>query len=162
MRMTSWGYLKHQKKVCGNTYEKGLKAEYTRKWRVTATVLACAAVVCNEDMAHPVDFSRKWGEDEWPIVDRRSHLRRRDQKKKKLLLGCTHIEKAVGKAKKAHVGKMDAILTDSHLGTSIMTERRSILMDVIVPKLEYAREIREGNAKVVKQLETTQMAAAAK
>ena len=30
-------------------------------------------------------------------------------------------------------------------------------MDVIVPKLEYAGEVWEGNAKLVKRLETAQM-----
>ena len=35
-------------------------------------------------------------------------------------------------------------------------------MDVIVPKLEYAGEVWEGNAKLVKQLEAVQMTAAEK
>ena len=59
---------------------------------------------------------------------------------------------------KAHAGKMDAILTDSHLDTRI---KRCILMTMIVPKPEYA-EVWEGNAKLVKQLETVQMTAAEK
>ena len=46
---------------------------------------------------------------------------------------------------------MDAILTDSHLDTRI---ERCILINVIVPKLEYAGEVWEGRAKLVKQLET--------
>lgn len=54
---------------------------------------------------------------------------------------------------------MDAILTDSHLDTRI---KRYILMNVIVPKLEYAGEVWEGNGKLVKQLETVQMTAAKK
>ena len=58
---------------------------------------------------------------------------------------------------KAHVGKMDAILTDSHLDTRI---KRCVLMNVIGPKLEYSGEVWEGNAKLVKQLETVQMTAA--
>ena len=37
-----------------------------------------------------------------------------------------------------------------------------ILMNVIVPKLEYAGEVWEGNVKLVKKLETVQMAAAKK
>ena len=49
---------------------------------------------------------------------------------------------------KSHVGKMDAILTDSHHDTR--TKIR-ILMNVIVPKLEHAGEVWEGNAKLVKQ-----------
>ena len=62
----------------------------------------------------------------------------------------------IGKGK-AHVGKMDAILTDSHLDTRI---KRCVLMNVIGPKLEYSGEVWEGNAKLVKQLETVQMSAA--
>ena len=54
---------------------------------------------------------------------------------------------------------MDAILTDPHLGTGI---KSCILTNVIVPKLEYAGEVWEGNAKFVKQLETVQMPAAKK
>ena len=54
---------------------------------------------------------------------------------------------------------MDAILTDSHVDNRI---KICILMNVIVPKLEYAGEAWEGNAKFVKQLETVQMTAAKK
>ena len=54
---------------------------------------------------------------------------------------------------------MDAILTDSHLDTRI---KICILINVIVPKLEYAVEVGEGNAKLVKQLKTVQMTAAKK
>ena len=36
------------------------------------------------------------------------------------------------------------------------------LMNVIVPKLEYAQKVWEGNAKLAKQLETVQMTAAKK
>ena len=43
---------------------------------------------------------------------------------------------------------MDAILTDSHLDSKI---KRRILMKVIVPELEYAGEVWEGNAKLVKK-----------
>ncbi|CAB1113164.1 unnamed protein product [Ectocarpus sp. CCAP 1310/34] len=39
---------------------------------------------------------------------------------------------------------------------------RCVLLNVIVPKLEYAGEVWEGNEKAVKQLETVQMAAAKK
>ena len=62
----------------------------------------------------------------------------------------------IGKGK-AHVGKMDAILTDSHLDTRI---KRCILRNVIVPELEYAGDIWEGNAKLVNQLEKVQRTAA--
>ena len=67
----------------------------------------------------------------------------------------THIAKVIGKGK-AHIGKMDAILTDSHLDTRI---KRYILTNVIVPRLEYAGEVWEGNANLVKQLETVQLTA---
>ena len=52
---------------------------------------------------------------------------------------------------------MDAILTGSHHDIRI---KKCILMNVIVPKLEYAGEVWGGN--VVKQLETVQMTAAKK
>ena len=51
------------------------------------------------------------------------------------------------------------ILTDSYPDTRI---KICILINVFVPKLEYAVEIWEGNAKLVKQLETVQMTAAEK
>ena len=46
---------------------------------------------------------------------------------------------------------MDAILTDSHLDTRI---KICTLKNVIVPKLVYAGEVWDGNAKLVKQLGT--------
>ena len=52
---------------------------------------------------------------------------------------------------------MDVILKDSHLDTRI---KISILMNVIVPKLEYAGEVWDGNAMLVKNSETVQKAAA--
>ena len=65
-----------------------------------------------------------------------------------MLLGCTHTAKVIGNGE-AHVvvGKMEAILTDSHLDTRI---KICILINVIVPKLEYAGETSEGNSKLVK------------
>ena len=61
-----------------------------------------------------------------------------------------HIAKVIGKDK-PQVGKMDATPTDPHLGTRI---KICILINVIVPKLEYAGEVWEGHAKFVKQMET--------
>ena len=52
---------------------------------------------------------------------------------------------------------MDAILTNPHLDTGI---KICILINVVVPKLDFAGEVWEGNAKFVKQLETVQMTAA--
>ena len=54
---------------------------------------------------------------------------------------------------------MDAILTDSHLDT-INRIKRCILMNAIVPKLENAGDVWEGNAKLVKHLDTVQMTVA--
>ena len=54
---------------------------------------------------------------------------------------------------------MDAILTDSHLDTRI---KICILMNAIAPKLEYAGQVWEGKAKLVKQLETVHTTAAKK
>ena len=76
---------------------------------------------------------------------------------------------------RAHIGKMDATPTDSHLDARI---KRCFMINVIVPKLEYAGlvwesntklvkkldagEVWEGNTKLVKKLETVRMAAAQK
>ena len=54
---------------------------------------------------------------------------------------------------------MDAILTDPHLETRIKT---CILVNVVVPKLEYAGEVWEGNAKFVRQPKTAVQTTAAK
>ena len=64
----------------------------------------------------------------------------------------THIAKVIGTGE-AHVGKVDAILTDSHHDTRIEI---CIMMNVIVPRISYAGDVWEGNAKLVKQLETVQ------
>ena len=132
--------------------EKAL--EYTRKWRVTANVEKCAVVVCNEDKVSPINFSWKWGEDELPIVDQYTYLG--VEISKYCSWDVDTIAKVLGKGE-AHVGKMDAILTVSHLDARI---KICTLMNVIVPKLGYAGEVWEGNAKLVKQLETVQMEAA--
>ena len=54
---------------------------------------------------------------------------------------------------------MDAILPgpDPHLDTRI---KRCMLMNVIVPNIDYAGEVWEGNAKFAQQLEAVQMTAA--
>ena len=76
--------------------------------------------------------------------------------------GCSwdaHIAKVMGKGT-AHVGRMEAILTDSRLDT-INRIKIYILMHVLVPKLGYAH-VREGKAKSVNHLEIAHMAAAKK
>ena len=52
---------------------------------------------------------------------------------------------------------MDAVLTGPHLDITI---KICILINVIVPKLEYAGQVWQENAKFVKQLDTVQMTAA--
>ena len=72
--------------------EKAL--ERTRKWRATANVKKCAAVICNEDKANPVNFQWKWGEDELPTVGQYTYLGVEISK------GCSwdaHIAKLIGK-----------------------------------------------------------------
>ena len=101
---------------------------------------------------NPVTVKWKWGEDELPIADQYTYLGVEISKERPW---DAHIAKVLGKGK-AHVGKMDAILTDSHLDTRI---KRCVLMNVIGPKLEYSGEVWEGNAKSVKQLEIVQMTA---
>ena len=59
---------------------------------------------------------------------------------------------------KAEVGRTDVIPRDSHLDTRIEI---CILLNVIVPNLGYA-EVREGNKKLARKLETVQMSAAKK
>ena len=51
------------------------------------------------------------------------------------------------------------ILSDLRLESSIT---RCIFINVIVPKLEYAGEVWEGNSKLVKQIETVRMTAVIK
>ena len=57
------------------------------------------------------------------------------------------------------MGKMDVILRESQLYTRI---KICILRNVIVPKLENAGDVWEGNAMLVKKLETVPMTAAKK
>ena len=51
---------------------------------------------------------------------------------------------------RAHIGKMDATPTDSHLDARI---KRCFMINVIVPKLEYAGLVWESNTKLVKKLD---------
>ena len=62
-----------------------------------------------------------------------------------------HMATAIRKGK-SQVGKMDAILIDPHLDTGITI---CILMDVIVPELEYAEEVWERNVKLVQSTENS-------
>ena len=121
--------------------------DYIRKWKVTENVKKCAVVVCNEDKVNPVHFQMEVGKDELPIVDQYTYLGVEVSK------DCSwgaYIAKVIGKGK-SQVGKMDAILTVPHLDNRI---KICILINVIVPKLQYAKKVWEGNAEFVKQLET--------
>ena len=111
--------------------------------------------VCNEDKVNPVNIKWKWGVAEVPIVDQYTYLGVEISK------DCSwdaHIAKVVGKGK-SRGGQTDAIITDPYLDARI---KRCILVKVIVPKLEYAGEVWEGNAKFVKQMETIVQMTAAK
>ena len=99
--------------------------------RKTARNSSTVVVVCNEDKVNPVTFKWKWGEDELPIADQYTYLGVEISKE---WSWDAHIAKVIGKGK-AHVGKTNAILTDSHLDTRITIY---ILINVIVPKLECA------------------------
>ncbi|CAB1120939.1 unnamed protein product [Ectocarpus sp. CCAP 1310/34] len=67
------------------------------------------------------------------------------------------VVEAVRKGGKARAGKLHPILANRHLDTRI---KLTVLKSVIVPPLEYAGEVWEGNKKVVKELEAAQMKAA--
>ena len=108
--------------------------------------------MCNNDKGNPVTSKLKWGEDELPIADQYAYL---DVDNSKECSWDAHTAKVVRKGK-AHVRKMDAILTDWHLDTRIQKCTR---VNVIVPKLEYT-EVWEGNAKLIKQLATLEITAA--
>ena len=64
---------------------------------------------------NPVTFKWKWGEDELPITDQNTYLGVEISKDRSW---DAHIAKVIGMGK-AHAGEMDAILTDSHLDTTI-------------------------------------------
>ena len=116
---------------------------------MTANVKRCAVVVCDEDKVNAVNFKYSW-EDELPIADHYTYLGVDTSK------DCSwdaHIAKVIGTGK-PQVGKIDAILTDPHLDTRIKIR---VLMSVIIPQLEYAGEVWEGNAKFVRQLGTVQI-----
>ncbi|MEP5446747.1 hypothetical protein, partial [Ekhidna sp.] len=86
----------------------------------------------------------KWREDELPIVDQYTYL---GVDMSKDCSWDTHIAKVRGRGK-SRVDKMDAILTDSHLDTRI---KICIMMKVIMPNLEYAGDVWEGNADFEKK-----------
>ena len=99
---------------------------------MTANAETCAVVVCTEAKVNPATFNWKWGEYDLPILDQYTHLGEEISKE------CSwdaHTAKMIGKGK-SQVGKMDALLTDSHLDTRI---KRCILMSVIVPKAKVCR-----------------------
>ena len=99
----------------------------------------CTVVVCSEDKVNPATSKWKWGEDELPVVDQYTYLG------VEMPNDCSrdaHTAKVIGKGN-SQVGRMNAILTDSYLDMRI---RICILINVVVPKLEYEGEVWEGNA----------------
>ena len=88
-------------------------------------------VVCNEDKVKPVTLKWRWREDELQIVDQYTYL---GVEISKDCYWDAHIAKVIAKGN-AHVGKMDAILPDSHLDTRI---KCCTLINIIAPKLHHA------------------------
>ena len=127
--------------------------EFTDKWRLCANVKKSAVMVCNGDRKEPVEVEWKWGVEDLAVVDQYTYLG------VEIANDCswnTHMSKVAEKGK-ARAGKMHPILADRHLDTRI---KLAVLKSVIVPPLEYAGEVWEGNTKVVKELEAAQMKAA--
>ena len=135
------------------------------EWTVT-NANACAVVVCRKYKLDPVIFTWNWGDNGIPIVDQYTYL---GADISKYCFWDTHSE-LLGKGK-YQVGRMDAVLADSHLDTRI---RKCILICVIVPRREYAGvweggadsedagEVREGAAELDKQLGRVHTAAEVK
>ncbi|CAB1100184.1 unnamed protein product [Ectocarpus sp. CCAP 1310/34] len=109
--------------------------------------------VCNENKEEPVEHRWKWGIEEIAVVDQYTYLG------VEIAKDCSwnaHMSKVAEKGK-ARAGKLHPILANRHLDTRI---KLTVLKSVIVPPLEYAGEVWEGNKKVVKELEAAQMKAA--
>ena len=111
--------------------EKAL--EYTRTWRVAATVKKSVGVVCNEDEVNPVNSKWKLVEDDLPIENQYTYL---GVVVSKECSWHTYIAKVTWNAK-AQVDKMHSILNYPHLDTTFI-HTWCVLMNVFVPKLEYA------------------------
>ena len=112
---------------------------------MTANEEKCAVVVCNEDKVNMVTVKRKWGADHLPIVYQYTFL---GLQVSKYCSWDPHIAKIVGKGK-AHVGKMDAILTDSHDTRMYYDQCYCMKARICI----YAAYAWEGNVKFIKQLE---------
>ena len=113
---------------------------------MTANVKKCRVVICNEDKLNPVTFIWKWGEADLPTAHQYTYP-------------CVEISKdcswdvrianVMGKGK-ACVGKTNAILTDSHLDSTVGL--KDVLCDCtkasICRSMGRERELREtaGNS----------------
>ncbi|CAB1103975.1 unnamed protein product [Ectocarpus sp. CCAP 1310/34] len=140
--------------------------KFTDKWRLSANVKKRAVMVCNENKDEPVEHRWKWGIEEIAVVDQcKWGIEETAEVDQYTYLGveiakdCSwnaHMSKVAEKGK-ARAGKLHPILANRHLDTRI---KLTVLKSVIVPPLEYAGEVWEGNKKVVKELEAAQMKAA--
>ncbi|CAB1096020.1 unnamed protein product [Ectocarpus sp. CCAP 1310/34] len=95
----------------------------------------------------------KWGIEEIAVVDQYTSLG------VEIAKDCSwnaQMSKVAEKGK-ARAGKLHPILANRHLDTRIKV---TVLKSAIVPPLEYAGEVWEGNKKVVRELEAAQMKAA--
>ena len=102
---------------------------------MTANVKKYVVVVCHEDKINQIYFSWKWGENKLRTVDQYTYLDVETSKKDRSW--DTHLAKVNGNSK-AHVGNMDATVTDTDLDAMI---KRCIPVKAITPKLEYAGEV---------------------
>lgn len=89
--------------------EKALN--YIITWRVTANVNTYAVVTCNEDNESRQTIKWKWGKLKMPIVDQYAYLGVQNSK----YCSWDALIAEIVVTGKAHVGKTNAILTDSHL-----------------------------------------------
>ncbi|CAB1102789.1 unnamed protein product [Ectocarpus sp. CCAP 1310/34] len=97
-------------------------------------------MVCNENKEEPVEHRWKWGIEEIAVVDQYTYLG------VEIAKDCSwnaHMSKVAEKGK-ARAGKLHPILANRHLDTRI---KLTLLKSVIVPPLEYAGEVWEGNKK---------------
>ena len=111
---------------------------------MTANVKKRAVVVCNRRKCKSGEFQMEESGEKMNYRNRRPiHLPWRRNIKERAAPGVhTYIPKVIGRGK-TQGGEMHAILTDSHLDNRIEV---CIMMNAIVPKLEYAREVWGGNA----------------
>ncbi|CAB1101144.1 unnamed protein product [Ectocarpus sp. CCAP 1310/34] len=138
------------KKAYDTVWRNGLWKQLSK---LSANDKKSAVMVCNEDREESVEYRWKWGVKEIAVVDQYTYL---GVEIAKDYSWNAHTSKVAEKGK-ARAGKLHPILANPHLNTRI---KLTVLKSVIVPPLEYAGEVWEGNKKVKKELEGAKMKAA--